>query len=167
MTSTFHKRTSVRMRGGVCMYKDQEIAKYVIRFCNDRNYSISNLKLQKILYFIQAEFLIETEQPCFEDRIEAWDFGPVVPNVYFEYRVYGGSNIPCTTTSQMIRTFSRRVRELIDGIVDQCAQYSASTLVDITHSQSPWIDAYNRPGHNNPITNESIIEYFKQVSTVD
>lgn len=149
------------------MYKAQEIAQYVIWFCDKQNYAISNLKLQKILYFIQAEFLIETKKPCFEDQIEAWDFGPVVPSVYFEYRVYGGSNIPCTITLRMMRAFSKKVRELIDGIVAECAKYSASTLVDITHSQSPWIDAYNRPGINNPITNESIINYFKQVSVVD
>ena len=149
------------------MYTAKEIAQYVIWLCNKKKYSISNLKLQKILYFLQAEFLVEMGRPCFKDQMEAWDFGPVVPSVYFEYRVYGGSNIPCTTTLRMMRTFSKKVRELIDGIVEECAKYSASTLADITHSQSPWIDAYNRPGINNPITNDSIINYFKEVSIVD
>ena len=150
------------------MYTAKEVAKYVICFCNSNNYAISNLKLQKILYFIQAEFLMDTQKPCFEDQIEAWDFGPVVPNVYFEYRIYGSCNIPCTTTLQIFtHTISQSARKLMDGIITQCAQYSASTLVDITHSQSPWIDAYNHPGHNNPITNDSIMNYFRQVNAVD
>ena len=59
-------------------------------------------------------------------------------------------------------TISRDDQELINGIVDECAQYSASALVDITHRQTPWIEAYNRPGYNNVISKESIREYFAE-----
>jgi len=57
-------------------------------------HSVSNLKLQKILYFIQAEFLVVKGIPCFEEEIIAWGFGPVVLEVYHEYKVYGAAGIP-------------------------------------------------------------------------
>lgn len=144
------------------MYNAVNIARYVIERCSRTGKTISNLKLQKILYFIQAEFLITKGQPCFADEIQAWDFGPVVPEVYYTYRMYGGANIPCIGKSMVSRIISLGDREILDGIIDECMKYSASALVDITHSQSPWIDAYDRPGHNNEITPESIKEYFEE-----
>ena len=66
------------------------VSRYIINYCNENYYLISNLKLQKILYFVQAFFLEAKNEECFREEIEAWDFGPVVPEVYREYRKYGG-----------------------------------------------------------------------------
>ena len=52
--------------------------------------------------------------------------------------------------------------DLINGIVDECSEYTASQLVEFTHSQKPWKDAYHR-GRNRVISNESIREYFAAV----
>ncbi len=136
-----------------------EIARYILCYCGQQGYFISNLKLQKILYFVQAEFLVATGRPCFYENIEAWDFGPVVPEVYREYKVFGSSNIP----TFFINSFQlgSRETELINGIVDACNDYTASQLVEITHNQQPWMIAYEH-GMNRIITNESIIEYFKE-----
>ena len=76
------------------MYNVLDVCRYVINYSNDKDYGISNLKLQKVLYFIQAYFLISTPEQCFRERIEAWDFGPVVPEAYREYKQFGSSNIP-------------------------------------------------------------------------
>lgn len=63
------------------MYKAEEIAAYVIKTTE----WMSNFKLQSVLYFVQAEFLVVKGRPCFEDPIEAWNFGPVIfPNTYFD-----------------------------------------------------------------------------------
>lgn len=75
------------------MYSVVDISRYIIHYCKQQGYYISNLKLQKILYFVQAEFLVELHAPCFSEEIEAWDFGPVVPEVYHEYKHFGSSNI--------------------------------------------------------------------------
>ena len=76
------------------MHSASLIAKYIIERCDHYNQTISNLKLQKILYFVQAEFLVEENRRCFFEEIEAWDYGPVVPNVYRKYKMYGAANIP-------------------------------------------------------------------------
>lgn len=74
-------------------YKVFDIAEYIIFYSHLKNYSISNLKLQKLLYFIQKEFF-KNGRKCFEDEIEFWDCGPIIDNIYKKYKVYSGGNIP-------------------------------------------------------------------------
>ena len=142
------------------MYSALLVAKHIIRRCDELRRTISNLKLQKILYFVQAEFLVDTGRPCFREAIEAWSFGPVVPEVYREYKVYGSANIPVRAANGA-DFISQEDQRMINTMVDQCAAYSASQLVEITHHQDPCKSAY-KPGLNREITQESIRRYFAE-----
>lgn len=105
--------------------------------------------------------MVSKDQPCFAEKIEAWDFGPVVPEVYYTYRMFGSANIPCIGKSRVSQMISPSDKKLLNGIIDECAKYSASALVEITHNQTPWIDAYE-PNWNNEIKPESIKNYFQE-----
>lgn len=144
-------------------YKVLDVCKYVIDYSNEKEYGISNLKLQKILYFIQAYFLIkQPSRCCFDDKIEAWNFGPVVPNAYREYKQFGSSDIPTIINfekSDSNGCITGDDKNLIKTVIDKFADYSATDLVGLTHHQSPWIDAYI-PHMNREITPEAIKEYF-------
>lgn len=148
------------------MYKALSIARYIIDYCNSRGSGISNLKLQKVLYYVQAEFLVSTpdHSPCFSDEIEAWDFGPVVPSVYHRYKIYGGAIIPSSQNDSFLFLYekiSESDQGKINAMVDATAKYSASQLVEFTHNQLPWKKAYVR-GRNNLISNETIRAYFEK-----
>ena len=157
-------------------YKVLDVCRHVINYSEEKDYGISNLKLQKILYFIQAYFLLEKKNhtPCFNERIEAWDFGPVVPEAYQEYKQFGSCDIPTIDSYMVIDKDdiwnSYRVqyhddvikdndKELIDKVIDKFADYSATDLVTLTHRQAPWKDAYE-PHANNEITLGAIRGYF-------
>lgn len=147
------------------MYDALSVARYIIDYCNKSGRGVSNLKLQKILYFVQAEFLVAKPHhtPCFSDRIEAWDFGPVVPTVYHQYKVYGSAIIPSGRNDPLAgyyQTITTEDQVLINGMVEKTAIYTASQLVQITHNQSPWKNAY-RVGFNNEITNTAIRSFFE------
>lgn len=160
------------------MYNVLDICRYVINYSNQKGYGISNLKLQKILYFIQAYFLSYTDShdPCFSETIEAWDFGPVVPEAYHEYKQYGSGDIPMITSylefdSDNIWDVTRIPYDdniispadkiIINSVIDKFADYSATDLVSLTHNQAPWKNAYI-PRMNNLISNEAIREYFDE-----
>lgn len=160
------------------MYNVLDVSRYIINYSNKNDYGISNLKLQKILYFVQAYFLINTESktPCFEEKIEAWDFGPVVPKAYHEYKQYGSGDIPTITSyidfstqdiwdSERIKyddqNISEKDRRLINEVVDKFADYTATDLVTLTHRQAPWKDAYV-PHMNREISVDSIRCYFNE-----
>lgn len=157
------------------VYNVLDVCRHVINYSNEHDYGISNLKLQKVLYFIQAYFLTNKKDhsPCFYERIEAWDFGPVVPKAYHEYKQYGSGDIPTVESYILLDTDDiwkiKRVgfkdiikegdKQLIDKVIDKFSDYSATDLVSLTHRQSPWIDAYV-PYQNNEITINAIREYF-------
>ena len=122
------------------MYSALDISKYIISYEHSKNREVSNLRLQKLLYFVQAKFLRETGKPCFLDTMEAWDFGPVVVSVYHEYKIYGGLDI--TFSVQVPKIDSSSIM-LLNNILDYVADYPTWQLVDITHEQKPWIDARN------------------------
>lgn len=160
------------------MYNVLDVCRYVINYSNQKDYGISNLKLQKILYFIQAFFLVSTEkhEPCFKEKIEAWDFGPVVPEAYYEYKQYGSCDIPPIKTyiipdyknlwnSQKINyddtVITSNDKYLINLVIDKFADYSATDLVSLTHKQSPWINAYESH-KNNEITIKAIKDFFNE-----
>lgn len=158
------------------MYNVSDICRYVINYSNKMGYGISNLKLQKVLYFIQAYFLINApdRSPCFNEEIEAWDFGPVVPVAYHEYKQYGGGQIPsvdsylvfdikdiwnCKRVAYDENIISEEDRKLINEAVNKLSAYSATDLVRLTHKQTPWKIAY-KPNSNNTITIDSMRDYF-------
>lgn len=136
-----------------------KVAQYIINYGNEKNYSISNLRLQKLLYFIQAYYLAFTpsHEPCFREEIEAWDFGPVVPFVYLTFRRFGGNSIP--TIANYYWDQSDKDKEIIENIVDKLSVYSTVELMKITHKQTPWKESY-KLRYNTIITKESIQHYF-------
>ena len=138
------------------MYSALEVARFIIEYCRKNHLLMSNLKLQKVLYFIQAEFLVRNGEPCFFERIEAWPFGPVVSNVYHEYKTFGSSNIYSNLSN--FYDIAEEDRNIIKDIVKACNRFSATQLVELTHNQAPWKNAYNNG--NRIITNDSILEYF-------
>lgn len=156
------------------VYHVLDVCRHAINYSNEKDYGISNLKLQKILYFIQAYFLISTPDPCFEESIEAWDLGPVVPQAYREYKRYGSSDIPfifsyvvldgkdiwnSTSVAYEDNVVSVQDKVLMNSVIDKFKDYSATDLVSLTHHQAPWKDAYSR-GRNSIIDIRSIKEYF-------
>lgn len=141
------------------MYDVQMIARYVINRCDEKERPISNSKLQKILYFIQAEFLVNLGKPCFSEEIQAWNFGPVVPEVYQHYRGYGATNIPDQKDSGF-ELISRQDKEHLDAIIDGAARYSSSSLTEITCRQSPWKNVHKK---SDCVIKQSVIkEYFSE-----
>ena len=156
-------------------YPVRDVSHYIIVYSNKKDYGVSNLKLQKLLYFVQAFFLINDCPPCFDEKIEGWDFGPVVPEIYREYKRYGGMDIP--TIDYYVKFDKKNIwnteriyyediisdddKEMIQAVVDKFAHCSATFLVNLTHNQDPWINAYVN-GQRNEITKEDIKRYFEQ-----
>ena len=156
-------------------YKALDIARYIINYSNENNMGITNLKLQKILYYIQASFLVNKEKDiCFEEDIVNWEYGPVVAEVYSEFRSYGRDELPNQKTYTKIefdetthnirlyeKTFDENIilssdKEIIEKIVNKYKNNTAFELVRKTHEENPWKESKR----NGIIQNEKIKEYF-------
>lgn len=118
---------------------------------------LTNLKLQKLLYYQQGYHLAVFGTPLFTEKIEAWMYGPVVPCIYDKYSKYGSSALP--EVNEII-PFSQEEEELFNNVYDAYKEFSAIGLMNRTHSEAPWINA--RPhDRGTEITLESMSAYFR------
>ncbi|WP_394981152.1 Panacea domain-containing protein [uncultured Helicobacter sp.] len=123
--------------------------------------TISNLKMQKLLYYAQGHFLAIYQTPLFSERIEAWKYGPVVKEVYDRFKKYGNLAIDFEELDNFNSTLY--TSEHLDTLPFVFNRYniSAKELVDKTHSESPWMDAYSKYT-TNEISQQSIQDFFTQ-----
>ena len=116
-----------------------EVAKYILLYCVDKNgESVSNLKLQKLLYYTQAYHLAIFDTPLFADRLEAWIHGPVVPSVFTEYRQHRWRPVPLPLDRVELDT---GIVEHIADVIEAYGHLSANELERLSHKESPWLEA--------------------------
>lgn len=129
------------------------LSKYVIKLFGDSHSSITNLKLQKVLYYIQGYFMKKYGSEAFAEDIYCWQYGPVVPLAYYEFNHNGARPLVSNITHANI---SWQQEQLIKEIVLKCKDIPSSRLVNMTHQEAPWRNAQI----GEVISKESIKRYF-------
>lgn len=142
------------------MIRASDAARYFLSLSDEEaGDTISNLKLQKLLYYAQGFHLALFDAPLFGDRIEAWTHGPVVPGIYHDYKAHGSGAIPVPTDFDPL-SVDVQSRELLDEVNEVYGQYSAWKLRNMTHVEPPWRDAYGA-GASTTIELAAMKAYFK------
>jgi uncharacterized phage-associated protein len=118
---------------------------------------LTNLKLQKLVYYAQGFYSAMNDKPLFNDDIEAWMHGPVVAHLYRQYKSYGSSSIPAPAEFDM-NCLTLEEQELLQEVFDVFGQFSAWKLRDMTHEEPPWIK-HEKNAEVIPLP--EITEYFK------
>jgi uncharacterized phage-associated protein len=139
------------------MASAHDVANYIVK-----SMSVDNLKLQKLLYYSQAVHLVLYDKtPLFPESIEAWDYGPVVPPVYREYKRYGLDALPYLDESVTIDLSSEEI-EAVSLVLGYYGEMTSLELVNKTHQELPWKQSYTPglPSHEIPI--DLIYDYFKE-----
>ena len=117
---------------------------------------ISNLKLQKLLYYAQGFSMAAYGEPLFKEDVVAWEHGPVVVEVYEKYKKNGSNYIPSDTCPASLTTDEKN---LIQSIWNVYGQFSAWKLRDMTHNEIPWLNTKR----NQIIPQERMVSYFKDL----
>ena len=116
---------------------------------------ITNLKLQKLLYYAQGHFLAQKNTPLFNDDFLAWEHGPVIRKIYDIYKVNGANGI------QYNKDFKAKIDEETEKILEyvyaEYGQYTAWKLRNMTHGETPW----KTTERNKVITKQKIKDYFR------
>jgi uncharacterized phage-associated protein len=118
----------------------KKVADYIIAFSHEHGEPVSNLKLQKLLYYAQAWNLALRDQPLFDDRIEAWVHGPAVPPVYGFYKGWAWKPIQDDPGLESI-DFNEDVKRHLDEVMSAYGTMGAYELEKLTHSEMPWLNA--------------------------
>lgn len=134
----------------------QIAAKIIAQTDVDSGDNISNLKLQKLLYYMQGFFLAIFDKPLFEEEIEAWMYGPVVPAVYEKYNVHSSNGIKIPNEDPICLT--EEEEDIFNQVYCQYGQFSALKLMQMTHNEDPWRSV--EPGKGHIIPKTTISRYF-------
>ena len=145
-------------------YDALDIAKYIIRWCDKNKLRITNLQLQKILFFIQKESIRKRGYGIFSNRIEAWQYGPVVPDVFYQFAGFGAMKLVLyedlfsdVSPKDIIDDQSK---EIIEGILREYIHVSPWDLVAKSHvSNGAWSNSISM-GEKYPITDQDIFNIY-------
>ena len=136
-------------------YKALDIANKIISKTDlEHGDTISNLKLQNMMYYQQGFHLAYFGTPLFDEDIVAWQYGPVVPSVYKEYKSFESNSI---STSKEGISLSDDEEELFNNVYEEYNQFSAVALMKMTHEESPW----KTTEINSVISRDKMMAFFK------
>jgi len=137
------------------------ITDYIIWRAHRHGSFISNLKLQKLLYYAHAWYLALHDKTLFSHRIEAWVHGPVVPSVYRRFKEYGFRNIDAAVERPVL---DAETAAFLDDFLRQYLPFDAYALEQMSHQEDPWLDARGGAAPDKPsraqITDAAIRRYF-------
>ncbi len=120
-------------------YTVDQVADTLLHLARHRNIDISNLKLQKLLYYAQAWQLVFTGEPLFNDAFEAWVHGPVVPRVFRRFKEFRWNTIDSPVTP----VDERSLVDHLNSVLDTYGKFGATQLERLTHQEEPWVIARN------------------------
>jgi uncharacterized phage-associated protein len=141
------------------------VADFLLCESRERGDLLTNLKLQKLIYYSQAWYLATKDRSLFEEDFEAWVHGPVLRSQYFRFRDFTWK--PITTEIEMPMVTAPIVGHL-NEVVDVFGSETAVALELMTHREKPWIDARGAISMDTPsnaiITKASMKEYYRSIA---
>lgn len=158
------------------------VANFIISCGNELNKPVSNLQLQKIMYFAQGEFLAKYGQPIINGKFSRWQYGPVLREIYSIFKYNGSSPIHnvAVITNDIFKMFDKNKAEIateesfsnkivfeeFKKVIYQLLNTDPWELVEFSHDQEIWLKYENEiVNHSAPdYTDEEIQATFKDLN---
>lgn len=158
------KQAIKNIRNEIVVEKEIDlIAKYIII----KGVEVTQLSLQKLLYYAQGFYRAFTGKYMFEDDCEAWVHGPVFSNIYQKYKKFGSSNIEIEEDNELEDMISTDKKELLDIIIKYFGNYNGRALELMSHFEKPWQKARKgllpNENSNTVINKNDMTEYFTDI----
>ena len=138
-----------------------------LEICENSDWTVSNLRLQKILYICHKVFMgRNNREPLIRSRFEAWDYGPVLPMLYHQFKFFGSRPIRdayfWADQARLIPESKKDEKKMIEVACSKLISYTSSQLVTMTHaSYGAWQKCYVADGIDNIIPNEMIYKEYE------
>lgn len=154
-------------------FDGREVANFVLDVCESNGRPITNLSLQKIVYFCHVWALVKLGKPLVKQKFEAWQFGPVLQYLYREFKQF--EREPITSRAKKIDpvsgfkeivgySFDNETEQFLRKVITVYSTISPGNLVELSHAEGgPWDQAWNHDGKINPgmaIENDVIVSYY-------
>jgi len=117
------------------------IAQYFLKLAAKEKKEITNLQLQKLVYYAAVWYFTFFEKKLFNDRIEAWIHGPAIPRLYGHFKGFGFKPIVIPDIENIELSLDPELENFLNNIWSVYGKYDASYLEALTHSELPWQEA--------------------------
>ncbi len=129
-----------KLLGRIMTYKAIEVANWFIAKTAEFGDLTTHLKIQKLLYYAEAWIQVLLNKELFEEPIQAWSHGPVVPEVFQHFRSFGWNPLPIPSENA-IPKFSEDIMDVLEQVFEVYGDISARRLEEMTHTDKLWIEA--------------------------
>lgn len=144
-------------------YEAMTIAKWFVAWAQSNDAEVSNLKLQKLLYYAQGHHLRIHGVPLFSDPIQAWSHGPVVVSVYHAFKSFGSNDVKLAEDDDFDWPLvDPDVTQLLIDIWQQYGGLAAWRLRDMTHDELPWKQHFAPNVRDTVIPLEALEKHFRR-----
>jgi uncharacterized phage-associated protein len=157
-------------------YDGRQVANFVLDLCEAEGREVTNLSLQKIVFFCHAWSLAELKRPLVKHQFEAWQYGPVLQYLYRDFKSFESGAITSRAKKldpvngvgrEVDYSFDADVEILIRKVVQFYSSLTAGALVELSHVEGgPWHGIWNHEGKINPgmrIEDAAISDYYSRV----
>lgn len=143
----------------------ESVAKYI---CEKADWKLSNLRLQKLMYLAQMIHMGRFNgRPLFEGSFEAWDYGPVEPQLYHKVKTFGAGAVQDVFRKALTFKEDDKRRKVMDDVIERFSSFTAGDLVEITHwDEGAWAKHYIPRARNVTIPDEDILDEYKARNAV-
>jgi len=136
------------------LYSPKSIANYFLDLAKARGEEISPMKLQKLVYYAHGWYAGYTGTPLIDEAVEAWQYGPVIPSLYHEFKKFGAGSIGAKATTIEGMEFREvpppddpNIRRFLENVWASYGQFTGLKLSEMTHAaDSPWEETWKSAG---------------------
>lgn len=145
------------------IYDVVDVSEYVLSYCEAKEKPITNLKLQKILFFIQCEYIKQKKKLLFDNPMECWIYGISIPDSYLHFSTWSSTDIFGVKLKEGI-VFDNETMLIINKVIDQYIDWELWHLVELNQKEKIWRNNfiqgfdYRNIGYYQ-IDNNELIEY--------
>ena len=145
------------------MYRAESVANAFVDLARRDGKFLTNMQLQKLVYIAHGYCLAKLDKPLFHNNIHAFEWGPVIPNLYKTLRHYGAGEVKdyISTDAPPVAEDSAEM-EIIREVWQDYGEFSGFELSDLTHRKgTPWSETW-RTNQFGVISDELITEYYRR-----
>ncbi len=136
----------------------RDIADHLLHRADEDGNTVTHLKLQKLCYYAQGYSLALLSEPMFDEPIEAWEHGPVVRELWNQYKTYGKAPIGAPSRTPEIEPYRAKVLEEVHR---RFGWMTAWDLRNRTHDEVPWREAWFQPENDATLNLQTMRDFFR------
>ena len=150
-----------------CKSKIEEAADYIVH----SDYEITNMSLQKLLYYTDGFSYALLGHPMFEENCEAWVHGPVYYSIYKKYSSYESAFIEIYEDKNRSHSYlNEEDKKVLNIVLESLGKYNGSFLRKITHLEEPWLEGRgslaDSEASRTPIYKDRMKNYFNKINKI-